>query len=90
MFIHRKLTTGCAVAVLAFGLAACGSGSDNSARDSLQEELDALQSAYGADDLTPAGITQLQTDLADKIAEIGSADEPTEPSGQVWLRRRSR
>ena len=29
MSIHRKLTTGCAVAVLAFGLAACGSSDDD-------------------------------------------------------------
>ena len=29
MSIHRKLMTGCAVAVLAFGLAACGSSSDD-------------------------------------------------------------
>ena len=32
-------------------------------RDSLQDQINALQTAYGADDLTPAGITQLQTDL---------------------------
>ena len=65
MSIHRKLMTGCAVAVLTFGLAACGGGSDNSAdeRDSLQDQIDALQTAYGADPLTPEAITQLQSDL---------------------------
>ena len=33
MSIHRKLMTGCAVAVLAFGLAACGSSDDDTAAD---------------------------------------------------------
>ena len=65
MSIHRKLMTGCAVAVLTFGLAACGGGSDNTAdeRDSLQDQINALQTAYGADPLTPAGITELQAAL---------------------------
>ena len=92
MSIHRKLMTGCAVGVLTFGLAACGSSrsTDNSALDSLQETLDALQTAYGADDLTPDAIDQLQTDLDTAQADldaantrIGSVDEPMSLLGML-------
>ena len=88
MSIHRKLMAGCAVVVLTSGLAACGSSgsSDNSALDSLQETLDALQTAYGADDLTPDAIDQLQTDLAAKIAEIGTADDADSLMGMLAAR----
>ena len=85
MSIHRKLMAGCAVVVLTFGLAACGSSgsSDNSALDSLQETLDALQTAYGADDLTPDAIDQLQADLVAAITRIGSDDEPMSLLGML-------
>ena len=65
MSTQKNLITLCIATVLTFGLAACGSSgsSDNSALDSLQETLDALQTAYGDDDLTPDAIAQQQTDL---------------------------
>ena len=83
MSIHRQLMTGCAVGVLTFGLAACGGGGDDSALNSLQETLDALQTAYGADPLTPEAITQLQSDLGAANTRIGSDDEPMSLLGML-------
>ena len=84
MSTHRKLMTGCAFAVLTFGLAACGGGGDNSARDSLQEQLDALQAAYdGEGDLTAEAITGLQADLGTANDRIGSDDDPASLLGML-------
>ena len=85
MSMHRKLMTGCAVAVLGFGLAACGGGGDGvkDARDSLQDRIDALQTAYGEDALTPEAIIQLKGDLSAAIDRIGSADDAESLTGML-------
>ena len=73
MSIHRKLMTGCAVAVLGFGLAACGGGGDSSddERDSLRMQIAALEAALPeGTELTPAAITQLTDDLTAATADV--------------------
>jgi hypothetical protein len=73
MSIHRKLMTGCAVAVLGFGLAACGGGGDSSRdeRDSLRMKIAELEAALPeGTELTPAAITQLTDDLTAATADV--------------------
>ena len=77
MFIHRKLMTGCAVAVLGFGLAACGGGDSDSAkdeRDSLRMKIADLQAALPeGTELTPAAITAAITQLTAATADVTPA-----------------
>ena len=71
MSIHRKLMTGCCIAVLAFGLAACGGGGsqmssmDETPMQTPAEQLTAAESAVAA--------AQALVDTASTSAEIAAA-----------------
>ena len=62
MSIHRKLTTVCCAAVLAFGLAACGSSDDDTAADDGTPTVE-----------EPAGPTQAELDAAEAEAAEAKA-----------------
>ena len=73
MFMYRKLMTGCAVAVLGLGLAACGSSSDNGEKDDLRTENSDLQEKL---DTANATIMDLQGQVAALNTTIGDEMDP--------------
>ena len=73
MSIHRKLMTVCCAAVLAFGLAACGSSDDDTAADdtpTVEEQAGPTQADLDAEKMRA---DEAEQDLADAAAAAKSA-----------------
>ena len=76
--LRNKLMTACCVAVLTAALYGCSSSSDDGANmqvQDLQDQIAALEAALGEDqELTPAALEALVSDLADAEADLETAN----------------
>ena len=76
--LRNKLMTACSVAVLTAALYGCSSSSDDGANmqvQDLQDQISALEAALGeGQELTPAALEALVSDLADAEADLETAN----------------
>ncbi len=78
MSIHRKLMTSCSVAVLAFGLAACGSDGDDGKLNTANEERDAALAAQATAEAAAAAAAMAQATAEADAAAAAMAQATAE------------